>query len=278
MTLPSMDEVLGQLTKLPAIPSVVQEVINSLSQDDLDSTVLTHKIGQDSALAARVLRVANSAFYGLTRQVCSIHEAIAVLGFSNVRSLVISAGLVGSFAPVEGGVFDRKKFWSHSARVAALAKCLAKHSRQDQGIAFTAGLMHGIGQLALDVCAHDAFADALQQAATSGRGLIETEQNMLGFDHAMIGAELSKRWNFPNTIVHAIRYHASPDQEPFEPVTGIVQMAWRLVEALDAGTGREAILSDFSETTSMSRIKLDWEEVSACLDAMDQMPAGCMLE
>ena len=216
--------------------------------------------------------MSNSAFYGLPRQVGSIQEAVVVLGFANVRTLVIAAGLVGAFpAAQKNSGFDRKKFWRDSARIALCARLLARRLKQNQEIAFTAGLLSGIGQIVLDVCLPREFGQVLQQAG--GNSLIAAEQELLGFDHATIGAEVAKRWNFPAAIQHAIRFHHDPVQEPFEPISAVVSVAALLVQGLDSGAAPDELLQHLPETVTQ-RLGLERDAIEACVEAMDEIDAA----
>lgn len=220
-----MREILDNLHQLPSIPAVVQELIVSFDHPDLDSHHLAHKIGQDQALSAKVLRVANSAFYGLPRQVGSIQEAVTVLGFGAVRSLVLSAGIMGAFSTDDEVCVDRNLYWQRSLAAATYAKAVARTLRQDGETAFSAGLLHDIGILVLDVCDHERFSALWQSVQGGENGLIEAERAAFGFDHAELGAEVTHRWKFPPVIEDAIRYHYQPGHRPFQVLTGIVQVA-----------------------------------------------------
>lgn len=266
------DEILAKLHQLPAIPAVVQEVIASFKNANLDSAVLAHKISQDHGLSAKVLRVANSAFYGLPRKVGSIQDAITVMGFDAVRSLVLPAGLAQVFLPTPGDPFDRHAYWKRSFRVAVYAKALAQCLRQGQQMAFTAGMFYEVGQLALDVCIPKQFANILQQQKTSGLDLVEIERSELGCDHALIGAEVAKRWNFPPEIEHTIHYWRTPEHEPFEPVTGMVYVA----ALLESGLSGDGLMAQLPATLR-DRLKISWERIEACLPEPEQLDAGANL-
>jgi len=268
-----MNEILAKLHQLPVIPLVIQEVISSFNDPDLDSAALAHKIEQDQGLTAKILRVANSAFYGLPRTIGSMHEAVVVMGFNQIRSLVLSVGFVKAFPVVTGeSRFDRHAYWMRSFRVAAYAKALAKCLRHDQDMAFTAGMFHDIGQLVLDTCMHEQFANVLEQQQQSGQNLFEIEQSMLGFDHALIGAEVAKLWNFPQTIEHAIRYWHIPDHAPFKPVTGIVHVA----ALIEGGLSGNALISHLPESLR-DRLQITWAHIEAGLPDPDQIEAGANL-
>ncbi len=262
------DEILAKLHQLPAIPAVVQEVTASFKNANMDSVMLAHKIAQDQGLSAKVLRVANSAFYGLPRKVGSMQDAITVMGFDAVRSLVLPAGFAHAFPPIPGDPFDRHAYWKRSFRVAVYAKVLAQCLRQDQQMAFTAGMFYEVGQMVLDVLIPERFANIFQQQKASGLDLVEIEQAELGFDHALIGAEMARRWNFPPEIEHAIRYWRTPEHEPFEPATGMVHVA----ALLESGLSGDALINHLPEPLR-DRLKISWERIEACLPEPDELDA-----
>lgn len=263
------DQIFAKLHQLPAMPAVVQEVMASFKNDKLDSAVLAGKIAQDQGLSARVLRVANSSFYGLPRKVGSVQDAVVVLGFNSVRSLVLSAGFVHAFPPAPGSSFDRQAYWMRSFRVAAYTKALAECLRQGQQMAFTAGMFHDIGQLVLDVCIPEQFAGVLEWQKASRLDLAGVEQAELGFDHVSIGTEMARRWNFPPEIEHAIHYWRTPEHEPFEPVTGMVHVAALLESGLNGGD----LMACLPETLC-DRLQITWKRIEACLPQPDQLDAG----
>ncbi|HEU0188586.1 MAG TPA: HDOD domain-containing protein [Gallionella sp.] len=262
------DEILANLHQLPAIPAAVQEVIASFKNDNLDNATLAYKISQDQSLSAKTLRVANSAFYGLPRNIGSIQDAVVVLGLNSIRSLALSAGFAHAFPPAPGSPFDRHSYWMRSFRVAGYTKALAQCLRQGQQMAYTAGMFYEVGQLVLDVCIPEQFANILQQQKASGLDLIEIEQAVLGFDHALIGAEMARRWNFPPEIEHAILYWRTPEREPFEPVTGIVHVA----ALLESGLSGDALINHLPQTLR-DRLKISWERIEACMPEPDELDA-----
>ena len=262
------DEILSRLHQLPAMPVVVREVMASFKNDNVGGATLARRIAQDQGLSAKMLRVANSSFYGLPRKIGSIQDAVAVMGFNSVRSLVLSAGFMHAFPPAPHGMFDRRAYWKRSFRVACYAQVLAQCLRQDRQMAFTVGMFHDVGQLVLDVCIPQQFADLLQQQKTSGLNLIEIEQSQLGFTHAEIGAEMAKRWNFPPEIEHAIRYWNEPQHEPFELVTGLVHVA----ALLESGLRGDELMARLPKMLC-DRLKISWERIEACLPEPEQLDA-----
>lgn len=266
------DELLTKLHKLPSMPLVVQAVLSSFKDDNLDSNGLAHLLEQDQGLSAKVLRVANSSFYGLPRSIASIQEAVVVMGFNSVRSLVLSAGIVHAFPSTPGSLFDRQAYWRRCFRVAGYAKALARSLGQDQEVAFTAAMFHEIGQLVLDASAPEQFSRAFQVRDRSGLSLIEAEQAEFGFDHAAIGADLASHWNFPAEIEHAIRYWRTPEREPFEGTTGLVHVA----VLLESGVTGDDLMSQLPKKLR-DRLGISWERIEAGLPDTNDLDADTNL-
>jgi putative nucleotidyltransferase with HDIG domain len=266
-------EALSRLHQLPVISAVMQEVIGSFSNPLLDNTTLARKIEQDQGLTAKILRVANSAFYGLPREIGSMQDAVVVLGFNNLRSLILSAGFVKAFAGKGGSRFDHHAYWKRSFRVAAYTKALAKYLKSDhQDLAFTAGMFHDIGQLVMDTCMREQFDHVLELQSRSGQDLVAIEQAVLGYDHARIGAEVARQWNFPRAIEHAIRYWRTPVRDPFEPLTGMVHVA----VLIESGLSCEELSRVVAENLRV-RLNIDWTEISSALPDLDEIEAGANL-
>lgn len=260
--------ILDKLHQLPAIPRVVQDVMASFRDKNAGSAMLAHQIALDQGLSARVLRVANSSFYGLTREVGSIQDAIMVLGFDTLRSLVVSAGFTHTFPASAGNLFDRHAYWTRSFRVATYTEALAQCMGAARQLSFTAGLFHDVGQLVLSICIPEEFAAMLEQQKHSDASLVEIEQAVLGFDHAEIGAEMARRWNFPPEIEHAINYWRMPEKQPFMPITGMVQMA----VLIESGLRGDELIKRTAEPMR-NQLQIGWERIEPCIPQPEQMDA-----
>lgn len=269
------EAILDKLHQLPAMPLVVREVMSSFRNANVGSAIMARKIELDQGLSARVLRVANSSFYGLSREVGSIQDAVTVLGFDTVRSLVVSAGFTRAFPAGADGLFDRHAYWMRSFKVASYTEALAQCLGGVRQLSFTSGLFHDVGQLVLSICIPEKFADILAQQKTTGLNLIEVEQAVLGFDHSEIGAEMAKRWNFPPEIEHAINYWRVPDHEPFEPISGMVYVA----ASLENGLRGDALIDSLPELLR-NRLQISWERIEPGMPQPDQLNAvaNLMLE
>ena len=231
----NISEVLDRIQKLPSLPNIAMEILESIDNDNMDINILSMKIANDQAIAAKVLRVANSSFYGLSGQIDSISRAISVLGFNGLRGIVLAASIMNALPQTDKNV-DWMTFWRHSVAAAVCAKVLAKHAGLNPETAFTAGLLHDIGKLVIGVY----FPQLFQIDDSFTMESLQKEHKALGFDHAALGGEVAKRWHFPLTIQQAIGlHHAHAGVTKERTLTDVVYIANLFAHALDDGRIRE---------------------------------------
>lgn len=237
MTALSLEDVLADIRKLPSLPAVVNELIRALDNELTEIEQLAEGIAKDQSLAARALRVANSPFYGVQHKVASIHDAIVILGFRAVGSLVMAASVTNYFPTPSGGVFDPVTYWRHGIGVAICARALAREVDLDAEAAFSAGLLHDIGVLMLLTTRPRPYAAVFERRRERDCGLADAEQEVLGFDHAQAGAALTARWRLPEAIVRAVALHHAPepgrDAVATATLADVVYVANILAHALD---------------------------------------------
>lgn len=228
-------EVARNIRDLPALPTIVLELIRTFDQPDVDVARLAETISHDQALAARTLRVANSSFYGLASKVKTINQAIMVLGFDTVRSLV-SAGAIVHALPGAGGLhLDLSQFWRHSMATAVCARNIARRTRLNQDYAFLSGLLHDIGRLVLATRFPEQYAAAMDWRDRHDAWQVDAEQQVLGIDHQQVGLMLAEAWKFPVLIQRAIGNHHAPAVDDLGDLPSIVHVANAIVHALDLG-------------------------------------------
>ncbi|MDX1676719.1 HDOD domain-containing protein [Arsukibacterium sp.] len=202
-----MRQMIEQATNLPSIPEVVQKLIASMNDPDVSTETLAGIITSDQAIMAKVLRLANSARYGGQRKVGSVKDALVVLGRDALRTLVLSIGLVSSFkAPAS---FDLKAYWRRSFMLANRAKWLAKLNNSDPEVAYTCGLLHGIGEYLIHIIEPE-LAKTIDEQVEGGAARRKTQLELFGFDYTMAGSELAKYWKFPDDIADAILWQQQP--------------------------------------------------------------------
>ncbi|UXY14891.1 HDOD domain-containing protein [Chitiniphilus purpureus] len=243
-----MEELFDKVHQLPTIPKVVQELIDTFDRDEVDIDAIASKIALDQVITAKVLRLANSSHYGASRKVASVDDAIVVLGFNVLRTLVVASGVTGAFVSPKG--FDRQQFWKHSLAVAATAKWLAKPAKVPPEIAFTTGMLHNIGELLIHVVDPELAGRIDQQVATGGNR-VRLEETQIGFDYVQVGAELARRWSFPNEIVEAIRHQHDPQQQqPPSALTQVLSLAIYVVDQQEREATPEQFIAGFPDATA----------------------------
>lgn len=224
-----VDQFFDRINQLPTLPKVVQEVNLLLQSDEVDIRTLAHVLDHDQALSARVLRMSNSAYFGCSRTVKTIEDAVTLIGLRNLGTIVTAAGVKQTFQAIPG--LDLNRFWWHGLTTAGVARELAPLLRQDPEIVYLAALMHNIGQFPIHIIFPEAaikIADDVMHLGITERCTIE--HNMLGVDHCEIGEMLAKHWNFPEIILRAIRYYANPGHPQACKIAGLVNIAATVAE------------------------------------------------
>ncbi|MBV2235807.1 MAG: HDOD domain-containing protein [Sterolibacterium sp.] len=193
---------------LPTSPQIIQELIESFRSENISIDELAGKIALNPVLSANVLRLANSPYYRVSRQIGSIKDAIAMLGFVTVRTLVITCSLVSRFKTTPG--INLKQFWRYSLSTAVAGKWLAGKTGEESEMAFTAGVVHGLGQLMLHLGLPEQSTTLDKIVSIYSENRLQMEQDVFGFNHADVSAELVARWKFPDPLVAAIRAYSRP--------------------------------------------------------------------
>ncbi len=197
--------------KLPTLPALAVRAMRVIEDSDSSARDLSLVLSQDQAASARILRVANSAFYASQRKTTTVREAIVMLGFSSVRSLVLTSQVISLFGGGSGSNFDRDLFWEHSVACGVAAETLAvrlRLKRPDE--AFTAGILHDIGKIVLDQYMHEEFRQILGLMASEGLPAWVAEEQVIGTNHAAVGGVMARLWDLPLALVEAISYHHTP--------------------------------------------------------------------
>lgn len=206
----AINAVVRDIRDLPSLPAVVAELLASMEQDDIDLHALAAKIALDQALTAKTLRLANSSFYGMQSTVTTIQQAMAVLGFHSVRTLVTACGVIGGVPALPGMALDFDAFWRHSIASAVCARTLARHMKQSPDTAFTDGLLHDLGTLVLATRFPARYAAVEAWRLRHGSSAGAAQLAVFGMDHAEAGSALAAHWKFPRKIQEAIAGHHAP--------------------------------------------------------------------
>jgi putative nucleotidyltransferase with HDIG domain len=179
------------------------------------------------------LRLANSSFYGMERQITTIDEAILTLGFRTVRSVVTTAALIETFTKNSPSDFEIASFWRHAIATAVCARELGPYLKINPEYAYTTGLLHDIGRLVLATQFQPNYKAALAYRMQHDCSVLTAEREVLGLDHAAVGHAITQHWKFPETMQQALAAHHSPLGETPKPMQIAIIAADAIAHALD---------------------------------------------
>jgi len=220
--------------EIPALPSVVSEIIETLNDENANVELITNKISMDPSLSTRVLNIANSPFYGLSGKISSVKEACIVLGAYSIKNLAVAAGIVNNFKK-SGGALNFHKLWEHAVGTGIAAKVIADQLGLDAEIAFTAGLLHDVGKIVLDVNYPEEYQKVIEYRVKEDCFIYEAEKAILGVTHTEIGKITARSWKLPELIVEVIQNHHEPENGDNSDMVSIVHLADVLCRALEIG-------------------------------------------
>lgn len=203
-------ERIESVNDLATLPETLTRILDVVLDESSNATDLGDEISQDPVLAAKVLRIVNSAFYGFYRKITAISDAVVLMGYNEIRTVVMAVSAMDLFHASGPHGHFRRRLWEHTVSTAATTDILAQCSHREVHAAFTAGLLHDIGKVVLDQVFPDEYSAALDRAENDSLRLREAEIGIFGTSHAEVGSWLAERWGLPPTIVEAIRYHHEP--------------------------------------------------------------------
>ena len=218
--------------KLPSISEVARALIQSLNDPDGNISEVRDLITRDPALSAKLLRLANSAQFGLPRGVSTVDTAIAMVGMNQLRSLALGACLSGAFPSTPG--LDKTVFWRTSMACAGYAQWLAEPLKIDEQVAWLTGMMLRLGEL-LIAQAEPRTLQEIEKLPCIPGVRWQREKRLVGFTEGQITAELARRWNFPMQMVQALQRSADPlAEQAFSRLGAVLHLAGLLAETPDA--------------------------------------------
>ncbi len=262
-------ETLRGLDSLPTLPIVVDLLNREIANDRATATSIAKIIGDDPAIMARVLKLVNSPLYAPTfksKGGVTIQQAVVRLGQNALRNLVLTTAIMNMFPSRANAAFDRVEFWRHSICVGFIAKVLLEFTPKgtlnyEESDLALAGLCHDIGKVVLDQYFNERFASALEHASTNKTLLYEAEREVLGIDHAELGAELAQRWKLPAHIMLVMRHHHSALKvggDPHEKLVHAVLLADYICNHQELGFSGNCRPMEFPwDSFEMLRLKID---------------------
>lgn len=222
-----VQELLAKPQHLPTLPALLARLIESFSDENISIEAITREIELDSALSAKLLRMANSAFFHSSRKISTVNEAVRMLGFVMVRNLVIANGVAGACTHAPG--LDIPNFWRYNLASGCVARWLAGTTRQNGDLAFMVGLLAGIGQFVMRAGMTEPVIALDRAVPLYDDRRAQAELAKFGFEAGAVGAALAAQWHFPEAICNGIAQSSFPLQgQPADPLACVVHLArWR---------------------------------------------------
>lgn len=267
---PQLKQLIMTIRDLPAMPHIASKVLELSSDPETSAALLQQVIADDQAMTARILKIANSAMYACSRRIKTLSEAIVMLGFNSIRSLVVTSAARNLYTSGSARMgLKERLLWEHSLGSAFACRLLvAEQHPALMEEAFLAGLMHDIGKLVLNLQLPDRFEEIVQIVYNENRAFHQTERELLGFDHAQVGALLINKWKLSPVLEEIIGLHHTPQAlASGHPLLLFLDLANRLCHKCGIGFQEENDL-DLSDTQSSRLLGLapaDLEKFTAKL-------------
>lgn len=260
--------------RLPYSPALLAALFAQTGDASLSSLDdIGRTMGQDQGLTARVLALANSAYYGLQAEVSTASRAVAVLGLAEVRTLVLTVGVAAMASQhVPEKLLDLAAYWRHQAVAALAARKLARRLGLDADALYTAGMLHDLGKLLTAMHRPGDWSAILQSMGGPASGLPAhaAEDAHWGIDHALVGAMTLSSWNLPLAITDPVSWHHAPDRAPEHRAEAA---ALALADALAHAVDGPATPTGLDADAALGRLGLDPDEVRGELAEAVQDPA-----
>jgi PAS domain S-box-containing protein len=270
-------QILGGIEKLPMLPAVAVRLLEVTEDEKSSALDLARLIETDQALAAKTMRMANSAYYGRSGKISTLRDAMALVGFGALRSTILTVFFMDVFkGTANDSGFDTEAFWLHSL---ACAICAREIGRKIQGPAsfaeeaFVCGMLHDTGKILLNNYLPGDYKEVVDAVATQNLTIAEAEQTVLDADHAQVGSELLRLWRLPEHETRAVQIHHQPPgekagQDPGSRLAEVVRLADTIVRIHKIGSGGDEI-PRFVEPRALASLGLTKEEVSQLAAELD---------
>ena len=260
-----------QIENLPTLPSVYAEVDRLCKNPDVAAEELSRVIEADPPITLKLLKLANSAFFGFSRKITTIKDAISLLGNKTVRNTILNISIYEATKNLaESGGLDRKQFWIHSVGCGSIARFLNKKLKLGREESFTAGIVHDMGKIILDSLYSDYYREVLKIAEENDLPVRDAENQVLGIDHGSIGLELAGHWKLPEELLEAIANHHTPSHsEKDTQIASLTHVGDALCRRLNIGSGGDATVPE-PEEKALERLDLTLENLTEWEDEINE--------
>jgi len=242
------NEVIAKVKNLPAVSQAALKLVTLLDQPAVSNEDVVTVLKYDNVLTAKLLRACNSPYFGFDEKIASVEQAVLILGHQQILHMVLSLAFAGAMSTtLPGYAIEAKELWSHSLTTAVAAEQLVKSGMpigSEPPVAFTAGLLHDIGKLAMNHVLNDGVQSAIRSRIVQARlPQNAVEKEILGTDHSEVGACLLQTWHLPDEIVEAVLNHHQPITKPELQLSAIIHVSDCLVHLIGTTSGWESYAS-----------------------------------
>ena len=240
-----IEEILNIANHIPPFPKVAMQVMKMLEDPKVQAKELAEVIQYDSSITANLLKTCNAAYFGLSRKVSSLDDALVLMGQDALKDIIIASSSARFYKGEAGGAgyqLEQGDLWKHSVATAIMAKAICRHFKGvDPGTAFTTGLLHDIGKRFLNSFVASDFKKIMDRTYNDGLSFMAAEHEILGMDHAELGSMIMQKWDFPEDMIQAVKSHHDPQALSKEPLTALIAMANTLIISLGSGVGADGL-------------------------------------
>lgn len=261
MTKLTLEYIVNKVEDVKVLPEIINKII--VLTDDPDSTVqdMEKVILQDQALTTKILRLANSAYYGYARKISTISQATILLGFQAIKGIAL-ASTVSKYLldELKGYSLEKNELWSQSQTCAIISRFIAKNIKYpNPEEAYIGGLLRDIGKTILNQHMEKEYMEVLSKMEENNISFLDAEKEVLGFGHTEIGAKVAEKWNLPKELVEAIGLHHTPELAKENPIlVSIVHIADAMTMMMGVGLGLDGLSYNLSP---MAIETLDLDEI-----------------
>ena len=240
--------IINKMKEIKSFPQFVVETLRKLNDPTSSASDVAVSLSRDEGLVLRTLKLANSAAYGMSRNISDVSEAIALLGYKNTSNIVLAATVYSIMDKgLNGYALDRGELWRHSLTAAYAARYIAQETKKiPPEEAYVGGLLHDIGKVVLNDYVHFGYGLIIEEVEEKGISFTEAEQKIIGFDHCAVGSLLVERWNLPKGYCHSTLLHHNPNGlEPecaeYQPLVDVVSVANSICLMMGIGLGADGL-------------------------------------
>jgi HD-like signal output (HDOD) protein len=268
MTAPG-DKLSQLASAVPSLPGVVSELKKALENPDVPFNTLEKIVDKDTSFATRLLKIANSSYYGLTSKVGTISQALTVLGLSELKTLLVSTSLAQVFKGLSNENVNMESFWKHSVACAVCSRSIAiRHREQNVEEYFLAGLIHDLGRLVMLQHLAQKTEQASNMAIEKRIPITQAEEETFSFNHADLSGRILKEWKLPGNLIEMVRLHHNPlPTSPYCRQIKIIHVSDYIVDTMKIGNSGEGIIS----LASNGSLKLFEDNKSSLYSIVDEV-------